>query len=380
MYDPLQSTLTNAKDMEEFSSNNYDPFEDHPATATADEDFEDAVKNLVRKRPLVLVTVGKAGAGKSTLINNFLRLRGDKVAKSKASPEFGTKGIDYYEQEVHGIVVHIIDTPGLEAKHRSSKEEWEELATLSVLTDGKADVMLYCMKLTDRADDKDERIVKKLTRAFGKEIWRHTILVLTFGDAVLNHNDGDRDLLEGFTKEFERFLKKAGVSDVSVKSVVSTEFNKAPAKIRQPEIIGIPVGQRIKAPQNWTGLLFKEIIKKCKIDAIPTILVFQYIPPHWLACILKLIATAVGGTLFGLLTGAFFGFVAFAFAFVVGSGGGKEHLLEILAVCVLGIIVGVCLAGVGSERLVDELTGLAMIGRAQRRVRELKELKENEEH
>ena len=36
--------------------------------------------------------------------------------------------------------------------------------------------------------------------------------------------------------------------------------------------------------------------------------------------------------------------------------------------------------GIGSERLVDELTGLAMIGRAQQRVRELKELKENEEH
>ena len=379
LYDPLQSTLTNTnsrQDMEEFSSNNYDPFEDQPATTTADEDFEDAVKNLVRKRPLVLVTVGKAGAGKSTLINNFLRLRGDKVAKSKASPEFGTKGIDYYEQEVHGIVVHIIDTPGLEAKHRSSKEEWEELATLSVLTDGKADIMLYCMKLTDRGDDKDERIVKKLTRAFGKEIWRHTILVLTFGDAVLNHNDGDRDLLEGFTKEFERFLKKAGVNDVPVKSVVSTEFNKAPGKVHHPEIIGIPVGQRIKTPQNWTGLLFKEIIKKCKIDAIPAILVLQYIPPHWLASILKLTAAIVGGTLCGLLTGAVVVVVGLAFV-----GREKEHLLEILiGGFLVGFFAGGYFGGVGSERFVDELTGHAMIGRAQQRVRELKELKENEEH
>ena len=363
--------------MEEFSSNNYDPFEDHPATTTADEDFEDAVKNLVRKRPLVLVTVGKAGAGKSTLINNFLRLRGDKVAKSKASPEFGTKGIDYYEQEVHGIVVRIIDTPGLEAKYRSSKEEWEELATLSVLTDGKADVMLYCMKLTDRADDKDERIVKKLTRAFGKEIWRHTILVLTFGDAVLNHNEGDRDLLEGFTKEFERFLNKAGINDVPVKSVVSTEFNKAPGKVHQPEIIGIPVGQHIKTPQNWTGLLFKEIIKKCKIDAIPAILVLQYTPPHWLASILKLTAIGVGRTLCGLLTGVILAVVV-GLAFV---GIGSEHLLGILiGGFLVGFSVGGYFGGVVSQRRVDELTGHAMIGRAQQRVRELKELKENEEH
>ena len=121
--------------MGESSSNNitaYDTFEDHPATTTTDGEFLDEVKDLVRKRPLVLVTVGKPGAGKSTLINNFLRLRGKKVAKSKASPDYVTKTIDYYEQVVHGVTVCIIDTPGFEAKHRSRREEWDELATRTV--------------------------------------------------------------------------------------------------------------------------------------------------------------------------------------------------------------------------------------------------------
>ena len=229
------------------------------------------------------------------------------------------------------------------------------------------------MKLTDKADDSDERIVKKLTKAFGKEIWKHTILVLTFGDAMLNHDDGDRDLLEGFTKEFERSLKKAGISNVPVKSILSTEFDEAPTKVRQPEIIGIPV--HTKLYQNWPGLLFKEIVKKCKIDAIPSILALQNILPHWLAEVLKLAGGVVGGLLIRLIIGAVVG-VLVALAFV---GAEQEHLLEIFVGIVVAFVVGVFFAGVGSARLVDELTGLAMIGRAQRRVRELKEMKANEE-
>ena len=163
----------------------------------------------------------------------------------------------------------------LEAKDLSSEEEEEEaLAKLSVLSDGKVDLMLYCMALVGRFEDSDERIVNKLTEAFGKKIWRHAILVLTFGDVVLKQDEGDRDLLEGFTSKFEEVLKKAGVDDVPVKSILSTqdadsEFESALAKVQQPEIIGIPVGQHTEKPQDWPLLLFKEIIKKCKIDAIP---------------------------------------------------------------------------------------------------------------
>ena len=384
--------------MEEFSSNNYDPFEDQPATTTADEDFEDAVKNLVRKRPLVLVTVGKAGAGKSTLINNFLRLRGNKVAKSKASPEFGTKGIDCYEQEVHGIVVRIIDTPGLEANHRSSKEEQEELATLSVITDGKADVMLYCMKLSDRDDGKDERIVQKLTKAFGKEIWRHTVLVLTYGDAVLNQDEGDRDILERFTRKFKEFVKKARVRNVPVKPILS-------AQDKQPEIIGIPVGKRTESPQDWRDLLFKEIIKKCRIDSIPAMLVLQGMTPDWIEAVLALGAGAgllgaggagmvagattgvsagsvVGGVVGGAV-GAVFGGVGSIPGAALGAkiGGVIGGLTGGAAGSVGGLMAGSVAAGgtiIATETLSNKLFSYVAIIRARKRVEELEEKKASE--
>ena len=197
-------------------------FEGWPTTTAAVEEIE----KLARKRPLVLVTAGISGGGRSTLINNLLGLKGEKAAKTKFSLVSVTKSVDYYEEEVHGITVRIIDTPGLDAKDLSSKEVEEELATLSVLTDGKADLLLYCMKMTDRSDYRDELIVMKLTKTFGKEIWRHTILVLTFGDVALKQDEKDKELLEEFTKDFEQALKKAGVCDVPVKPILSTKDNE----------------------------------------------------------------------------------------------------------------------------------------------------------
>ena len=270
-----------------------DKLEDQPVTTTADEDL---IKKLVRERPLVLVTAGKSGAGKSTLINNLLGLKGKKAAESKADPKSVTKTVDYYEEEVRGITVRIIDTPGLEAKDLSSKDEQEALATLSVLTNGKADILLYCMKLSDRADEKDERIVKKLTKAFGEEIWRHTVLVLTYGDAVLNEDEGDRDTLERFTNEFEEVLKKAGVNNVPVKSILSAQDAGSELEsVQQPEIIGVPVGRHTERPQDWVLLLFKEIIKKCKMDSIPAMLVLQGMKPQWIAGVMGIGAFLTGG-------------------------------------------------------------------------------------
>lgn len=376
-----------------------DKVEDQPATTTADEDL---IKKLVRERPLVLVTAGKAGAGKSTLINNLLGLKGKKAAESKASPKSVTKAVDYYEEEVHGFTVRVIDTPGLEAEDLSSQELQEALEDLSALTDGKADIMLYCMKLTDRADKKDECIVKKLTKAFGKEMWRHTVLVLTFGDAVLNQDEGDRDTLESFTNEFEEVLKKAGVDDVPVKSILSAQDTGSELEsVQQPEVIGVPVGRRAESPQDWVDSLFKEIIKKCKMDSIPAMLMLQGMTPGWVAAVLGLgglagvavgwagggmaggiAGTSIGGVVGGAVGGAIgavFGGVGAVPGAAVGATIGEGIGAVTGAVTVGG--AGILATGstvAGAAKLSEKWFSYAAIVRARQRVEELKKKKENE--
>lgn len=376
-------------------------------TTAAKEQLRDEIKKWEgSKRSLTLVTAGKGGVGKSTLINNLLELTGEKAAKCKPGSKSVTKAVDYYEEEVHGITVRIIDTPGLEAMDISSKEGQEQFATLSVLTDGKADLMLYCMALIGRSDEKDERIVKKLTKAFGKEIWRHTVLVLTFGDVVLTDRDEeDRETLEGFTKDFEKALKKVGVVDVPVKSILSTQnvgpqFESAVAKAQQPEIIGIPVGKHSDAPKNWKLFLFKEIIQNCKIDAIPAMLAWGITP--WIAQSLT-IAAACGGAFAGgipavLGLGTIVGTVGAGVGFVAGAGvgtlvtGGVGALPAAIAGAEAGLAVGEVIGAgigwlgvgslsmVGSARIVQELTGISMIIKARQNVEELKKKKENEKN
>ena len=329
------------------------------------------------KRPLVLVTAGISGTGKSTLINNLLGLKGEKAAKTKFSLVSVTKSVNYYEKEVHGITVHIIDTPGLDAKDLSSKEVEKELATLSVLTNGKADLLLYCMKLTDRSDYRDERIVMKLTKTFGKEIWKHTILVFTFGDVVLKQDEEDRDLLEEFTEDFEQALKKAGVSDIPVKSILSTKDNEvesAQTKIQHPEIIGIPVGQHTCIPQNWTNLLFKEIIKRCEFDAVPAILMLQGIPPEWVAKVLMGISRLIGGGVVGCGVGSVVGMgIGAAVGTTLGGVGAVPGAAVGAAIGEsMGILAGMFVGGTSNMWCVDELTGLVKIIKARKRLEELK--------
>ena len=377
--------------------------EDLPVTATADEDFEDEIKKLVGKRRLVFVTSGKPGAGKSTLINNLLELKGKKAAESEASPDSVTKAVYNYEEEVDGIPVCIIDTPGLEAMDLSRQKDQEALEDLSAFTDGKADIMLYCMKLTDRADEKDEHIVQKLTERFGKEIWRHTVLVLTYGDVVLKQDyERNRKILERFTNKFEEVLKKAGVRDVPVKSILSVQDSGSELEsVEQPEIIGVPVGEDTTTPQDWRHLLFKEIIKRCEIDSIPAMLVLQGMTPGWIKAVLGLGGTVgagagwvgggmagavAGGTAGGSIGGVVGGAIGAAFGGVgsipgtaIGAGIG-----EVIGAMTGGVTVGG--AGVAAAastvdalaRLSDKWYTCAAIIRARKRVEELKMKKEYE--
>ena len=358
----------------------HDTSEGWPATSTVDEECGKEIRKLARRSPLVLVTAGIPGAGKSTLINNLLGLKGNKAAKAKMGMTTTTKSVDYYEEEVHGITMRIIDTPGLDAKDLSSKEIEEELATLSVLTDGKADILLYCMKLTDRSDERDERIVRKLTKTFGKEIWKHTILVLTFGDVVLKQDEEDRDLLEEFTEDFEQVLKKTGVSDipVSILSAQDNEVESTLAKIQQSKIIGIPVGRHTHTPQNWTDLLFKEVIKRCEFDAVPAILMLQGVQPEWVAKVLMEVVT-LGGFVLG---GCAIGLIGASLGAVVGSAfGGVGAVPGAEVGTLIGVVAGSCgggfLADASSKWHIAELTGLAKIIKARKRVEELKQKKKN---
>ena len=297
---------------------------DQLLTATADEELEDLVRKWEdTKRDLVIVTAGKRGVGKSTLINNLLGLKGEKAAKADFGTEPMTENVFVFDEKKYRLTVRIFDTPGLEAKDVSSEQEQKTLATLSLLT--RVDLMLYCIPLVgSRLSEEDQCIVEKLTKTFGMEIWKTTILVLTYGDVVLSSGLTDKDekyrkLLEGFTNKFGELLKNAGVSDVPVKSIL----NIGPDFIvLKPEIVGIPVGLHIKTPpKSWAPVLFKEIVKRCRIDAIPDLLVLTGITPRNIHELAKLTEGVVKGVGFSFLLAVVGGVLGGAAGGAIGGVG-----------------------------------------------------------
>lgn len=182
-------------------------------------------------------------------------------------------------------------------------------------------------------------------------------------------------------------LKKAGVNDVPVKSILSAQDTSSELEsVQRPEIIGIPVGWHTETPKDWVLLLFKEVIKKCKIDSIPMMLVLvsQSMKPQWIDAVIRL-GGFVGGSV-GLLGGAAAGatagasvggFVGGAIGAVFGGIGSKSGaavgawigegigaLTGIMTGGVAGVMVATATLS-ATQKFGNELTGFVAIIRAR---------------
>ena len=126
------------------------------------------------------ILAGKSGAGKSTLMNNLLG--SDTIVMM--SPDSTTPKFMDEEFNCNNIKVHVIDTRGL-AEKRSDKIK--ELKRLSSYTKEKADILLYCVPVGpgSKFDDANPVTMRCLTEAYGKQIWKLSVLVFTMSDMAL---------------------------------------------------------------------------------------------------------------------------------------------------------------------------------------------------
>ena len=190
---------------------------DLPETATANEDLIDLIQQWKQdnsKRDIVMVVAGKSGTGKSTLINNFLTLDKNKAAESRLQPTSVTKDVKRYDGKVNGVSIRAVDMPGLHARKHSVDTESDVIAGLSYNTNGQADILIYCVSLTQRLDLIDEKNIATLNKAFGKKIWHNAIFVLTHADSVLEDEDNASNfdkVVEEFTKELQEILAESEV-------------------------------------------------------------------------------------------------------------------------------------------------------------------------
>ena len=178
------------------------------------------------KREIRVLTVGRVGHGKSALINTLF---GKDVAREDDCAQSVTCEVTCHTLEKHDVMVTIADTPGF-------FDNTQGKSTLQILEGieqkmPEVDLILFCMKMTERFSSTEENLIKIITKAYGKSVWGNTIFALTFANNVaIPRRKSNIDLPTHFTKKLKE-LKEIALS--TVENI---------AKIDPKEIPVLPVG------------------------------------------------------------------------------------------------------------------------------------------
>ena len=129
----------------------------------------------------IVVLVGKSGAGKTIPRESVFKTETTQsyTVNSEAMTSCNSKTV------FRGENLQIIDTPGLGGSYNEISEKLREISTS---TEGRADLLLYCVSVgpDSKFEDTNPEIMQCLTDVFGKKLWKHCMLVFMFSNWALN--------------------------------------------------------------------------------------------------------------------------------------------------------------------------------------------------
>ena len=151
--------------------------------------IREALSQLRKDCPVFgILVIGRTGVGKSTLINNLL---GKEVASVGHTLKSETPVVKPHEYSVEGVPIVVYDTPGLgdvigeedEAKHLANMKD--------LLAEKKIHLVVYCFQITKTLVVSSDVGALRKYHQIGVD-WKHSIIALTFADALYIPND-ERD-------------------------------------------------------------------------------------------------------------------------------------------------------------------------------------------
>ena len=213
---------------------------------------------------LDILLTGKAGVGKSTLINGLL---GVKVVDTKENVlQADTKAVIDYKFTKNGVQVRVWDSPGLQ--DRSSQED-DYIAEMKRKCHS-VDFVLYCIRMDEtRLYKDDHEAILKLKNAFGKAFWDRTFFILTFANRIepprkdQQHTKKEYFIqrLNAWVTEIHEILNDTGISiDRS-----TIEKRVIPASFEEPHL----PDRKFWLSKLWVGI-FEQADKKAQGSLLKT--------------------------------------------------------------------------------------------------------------
>ena len=162
-----------------------------------------------------------------------------------------------YDFFKNNVKITVFDTPGL-ADDTGNDEKYLEQIKKKITA---VDLFLFCFDMTStRFRDDDARTIKKVTTTFGRSLWDHALVVLTFANRVQPSKDKvtEKDFFQQrmllFRNKICKVLDKEGVDE---KALTDLPF--------------VPAGEWMKPAlpdrDNWLTVFWIEAFKRINRNA-----------------------------------------------------------------------------------------------------------------
>jgi len=220
--------------------------------------FVEWIASKPQKKLNILIT-GKTGVGKSRLVNALV---GKYVAKEGDDKQSCTAVETPYVADIKGIEVVIWDSRGLQDGTDNDEDYLNSLKDKN-LESGGFDIVIYCLKMDDtrcRRDDKDA--IRMLTSGFGKDLWKKTVVALTFANRVAPADGGDEDAF--FKKMFSSWKEEIDglLTELQIDSQVRIDLKVVPTGnyLKSAQL-------RLPTSRNWLSDLWTDCFMVMSVTA-----------------------------------------------------------------------------------------------------------------
>ena len=192
-------------------------------------------------KPIKFLIFGRNKSGKSTLVESILGRglntneypNGDSGADVNRYVQVPTRvsvNVRLHEGRTRSNrMLQVFDVPALDTIH---KEEGDILEEVLQNTGREAHLLLFCIDMRRRLNQQDRKCLGHIDRAYGRSVWKNTMIILTFGNEV--------DSEEDFLKELAAIRNSFGYCPLPGTGVMPCW----PSSDLLSEVPVIPVGRR----------------------------------------------------------------------------------------------------------------------------------------
>ncbi|XP_066578366.1 GTPase IMAP family member 4-like [Amia ocellicauda] len=158
-----------------------------------------------RLSELRIVLLGRREAGKSSSGNTIL---GREAFQTGDLTETVTEQSEKSQGEVAGRQVTVVDTPGWEIWYSPECVKQEIVRSVSLCPPGPHALLLLIPVWRSSLTERERRSVQEHLELLSERVWRHTIVLFTWGDGL--RDTTNEQLIERRGEELQRLVEKCG--------------------------------------------------------------------------------------------------------------------------------------------------------------------------